>query len=99
MAEKKALPGSGGLEVDVVTPTGPIAHKKSPAVIAPGELGELQVLPGHIPFLTKLHPGVLVLGMSRAQGDVFAVGNGFLEVSPAGDVRVLVERAEAAAEI
>jgi F-type H+-transporting ATPase subunit epsilon len=99
MAERKALPGSGGLEVDVVTPTGPIAHTRTTAVIAPGELGEFQVLPGHIPFLTKLHAGVLVLGESRARGDVYAVSGGFLEVSPTGQVRVLVERALAAADI
>ena len=83
----KALPGEGGLHVALVTPTGPIASERTDAVIAPGELGEFQILPGHIPFLTELHPGVLTIGENRDK-KIYAVGVGFLEVSPKGEVRV-----------
>ena len=85
------------LAVSVVTPRGPVAAEDTDAVTAPGELGELEVLPGHVPFLTELHPGVLVLG--ERERHVFAVSTGFLEVEPDGTVLVLVEQAVAASEV
>ena len=85
------------LAVSVVTPRGPITAEDTDAVTAPGELGELEVLPGHVPFLTELHPGVLVLG--ERERHVFAVSTGFLEVEPDGTVLVLVEQAVAASEV
>ena len=85
------------LAVSVVTPRGPITTEDTDAVTAPGELGELEVLPGHVPFLTELHPGVLVLG--ERERHVFAVSTGFLEVEPDGTVLVLVEQAVAASEV
>jgi len=85
------------LKVSVVTPRGPVAAEDTDAVTAPGELGELEVLPGHVPFLTELHPGVLVLG--ERERHVFAVSTGFLEVEPDGTVLVLVEQAVAAGEV
>ena len=85
------------LKVSVVTPRGPAAAEETDAVTAPGELGELEVLPGHVPLLTELHPGVLVLG--ERERHVFAVSTGFLEVEPDGTVLVLVEQAVAAGEV
>ncbi len=85
------------LKVSVVTPRGPVADEATDAVTAPGELGELEVLPGHVPLLTELHPGVLVLG--ERERHVFAVSTGFLEVEPDGTVLVLVEQAVAAGEV
>ena len=85
------------LKVSVVTPRGPVAAEDTDAVTAPGELGEFEVLPGHVPFLTELHPGVLVLGERERQ--VFAVSTGFLEVEPDGTVLVLVEQAVPAAQV
>ena len=85
------------LAVSVVTPRGPVAAEDTDAVTAPGELGELEVLPGHVPFLTELHPGVLVLG--ERERHVFAVSTGFLEVEPDGTVLVLVEQAVPASDV
>ncbi len=87
----------GTLQVNVVTPTGPVTSEETDALTAPGELGEFEVLPGHIPFLTALHPGVLTLG--EASKTVFAVGPGFVRVSPDGAIEVLVESCEASADI
>jgi F-type H+-transporting ATPase subunit epsilon len=91
-SSKKQLTGSGGLKVTVVTPVGAIAKQSSEAVTAPGALGEFEVFPGHVPFLTKLHAGVLKLGENVNQ-IVYAVGPGLLEVDRDGTVRILVEKA------
>ncbi|MSP17441.1 MAG: ATP synthase F1 subunit epsilon [Myxococcales bacterium] len=87
-----AAGGKGRLEVAVLTPMGPVVTAKVDAVIAPGSLGEFGVLVGHVPFVSGLGIGVLVL-RTGAERERLAVGRGFLEVSHDGTVRVLVEQA------
>jgi F-type H+-transporting ATPase subunit epsilon len=77
------------LAVNLVTPKGVVAHTDANSVRAPGELGEFELLPGHVPLLTALKPGVLTIG-GRAR---YAVGPGYLRVDPAGHVEILVEQA------
>ena len=79
-------------EVQVVTPLGPVLKAECKSVNAPGALGQFEVLEGHIPFLTELHTGVLIVGMEN-QSQRYAITNGFLEVEPGGNVKVLVEKA------
>jgi F-type H+-transporting ATPase subunit epsilon len=80
------------LHVNMVTPRGPVATDETDAVTAPGELGEFEILPGHVPFLTALHPGVLTLGERKGRR-VFAVSRGYLRVDRGGSVEILVANA------
>ncbi len=85
------------LAVNLVTPKGVLAHTDADSVQAPGELGEFELLPGHVPLLSALKPGVLTIGTkARAQ---FAVGPGYLRVDPSGAVEILVEQALPSANI
>ena len=86
----------GSLAVNLVTPKGVVAHTDTDSVQAPGELGEFQLLPGHVPMLTALKPGVLAVG---SKGTTYAVSSGYLRVDPAGAVEILVEQALPATEI
>lgn len=74
------------LQVQIVTPKGIAWGGEVQDIQAPGELGEFGVLPGHIPFLTTLRPGVLSL---RSNDGVrrYTIGAGFAE---AGATRVVV---------
>jgi len=88
---------SSFLAVNLVTPRGVVAHTDSDSLQAPGELGEFELLPGHVPMLTALRPGVLTIGTrTRAR---YAVATGYLRVDPAGAVEILVEQAKAVDEI
>jgi F0F1-type ATP synthase epsilon subunit len=42
------------LQVNLVTPKGVVAGLEADSVQAPGELGEFELLPGHIPMLAAL---------------------------------------------
>jgi len=85
------------LAVNLVTPRGVVAHTDADSVQAPGELGEFELLTGHIPMLTALRPGVLTIGTkARAR---YAVSNGYLRVDPTGAVEILVEQAQPAKDI
>lgn len=43
----------------MITPTKLAVDEEVDEVVAPGELGEFGVLPGHVPFITLLVPGEL----------------------------------------
>ena len=47
------------IELKVVTPSTLAVKEEVDEVVAPGELGEFGVLPGHVPFITLLMPGEL----------------------------------------
>jgi F-type H+-transporting ATPase subunit epsilon len=92
----------------VTTPRGALVDADVDEVTAPGALGEFGVLPGHVPLMSALKPGVLVYraGGAGARGGVVAVGPGFLQVAaPAQNdtahdrVLVLVDQALAAGDI
>ena len=85
------------LGVNLVTPRGVVAHTDADSVQAPGELGEFELLPGHVPLLTALKPGVLTIG-EKARSR-YAVSSGYLRVDPSGAVEILVERAVAAKDV
>ncbi len=85
------------LGINLVTPFGVIAHTEADSLQAPGELGEFELLPGHVPMLTAIKPGVLTIGTkARAR---YAVSSGYLRVDPAGAVEILVEQAVAAKDV
>jgi F-type H+-transporting ATPase subunit epsilon len=85
------------LAVNLVTPKGVVAHTDADSVQAPGELGEFELLPGHVPMLTALKAGVLTIGTkARAR---YAVSTGYLRVDPSGAVEILVEQAQPAKDV
>jgi F-type H+-transporting ATPase subunit epsilon len=87
------------MKLDILTPRGPKRQGIDvPGVELPGLLGELGVLPEHVPFVTAVRPGVVRF---REGNDSvrLAVGAGFLEVTDAGRVVILCERALAPDEI
>ena len=85
------------LGVNLVTPRGVVAHADTDAVTAPGELGEFELLPGHVPMLTALKPGVLTIGEKNRSR--YVVSNGYLRVDPENSVEILVEQATPAADV
>lgn len=85
------------LGVNLVTPKGVVAHTDTDALAAPGELGAMEILPGHVAMLTALKPGVLVIGSKTPAR--YAVSAGYLRVDPTNAIEVLVEKALPAKEI
>ncbi len=85
------------LEINLVTPRGVVAHQAADGLTAPGELGEFELLPGHVPMLTSLKPGVLTIGdRNRVR---YAVSAGYLRIDLSGTIEVLVEQAVAGSDV
>ena len=69
------------MRLSVTTPRGALVDTDVDEVTAPGELGEFGVLPGHVPLMSALKPGVLWY-KGKDRSGVLAVGQGFLQVAP-----------------
>lgn len=77
------------LKLEVATPKGLALSTEASSIQAPSVLGELGVLPGHIPALSSLQCGVLKY-VQDGKKRVAAIDRGFLEVEP-GKVIILTE--------
>ncbi len=51
-------------------------------VVAPGELGELGILPQHAPLLTRIKPGTVKITLVGGEEELVYVSGGILEVQP-----------------
>jgi F-type H+-transporting ATPase subunit epsilon len=96
------------MKLSLTTPRGALVDLDVEEVTAPGALGEFGVLPGHVPLMSALKPGVLVYhhGQNKGHSGVVAVGAGFLQVAAPTQsdtmhdrVLVLVDQALVAADI
>jgi len=81
------------VHVDIVSAEEEIFSGLAEFVALPGEAGELGILPGHMPLMTRIKPGaVRVKVQNRAEEELVCVAGGLLEVQP-GLVTVLADTA------
>lgn len=77
------------LKLEVSTPLGRAIEIESDSVQVPGADGEFGVLPGHLPILAAMKPGVLRY-RHGGHTELAAVGAGYAEADAAG-VRLITE--------
>ena len=78
---------------DVVSAEEQIFSGLAEFVALPGEVGELGILPGHMPLMTRIRPGAVRLKLPNQQEEeLIFVAGGLLEVQP-GLVTVLADTA------
>jgi len=71
------------IQVDIVSAEQSIFSGAADMVIAPGEGGELGILPEHIPLLTRIRPGTLrIRPAGGGEEEVIYVSGGMMEVQP-----------------
>ncbi len=81
------------VHVDVVSAEESIFSGLAEFVVLPGEAGELGILPGHMPLMTRIKPGAVRLKLPQQdQEELIFVAGGILEVQP-GLVTVLADTA------
>jgi F-type H+-transporting ATPase subunit epsilon len=85
------------LKLEIVTPDAKVYSEDVEMVTLPGVEGEMGVYPQHVPLMTQIVPGEIIV---RKNGEDYylAVGEGFVEIT--GDrVAVLADMAVAADSI
>jgi F-type H+-transporting ATPase subunit epsilon len=85
------------LQVEMVTAEGRVLSQEADFVVAPGIEGDLGILPRHIPLLTPLRTGEIMV-RNDGREEYFFVSGGFLEVLP-DKVVFLADVAERAEDI
>ena len=71
------------IHVDVVSAEEQLFSGLAEIVILPGESGELGILPGHTPLITRIRPGAVRIKVPHQEAEEFIfVAGGILEVQP-----------------
>ena len=86
------------VQVNIVTPDGPVYDSEVTMVVAKTVSGEIGVLAGHIPMVAPLAIGAVKLKKADGSQEVAAVNGGFIEVRPE-KISILAPAAEVAASI
>jgi len=85
------------LYLEIVTPQRTLLSAEAEYVSIPGEIGELGILPGHIPLLTNIQSGVLSYKNGGVEEKV-AVHGGYAEICE-DKITILAKIAELKNEI
>ena len=70
------------LHVDIVSAEQAIFSGEATMVIAPGEVGELGILPEHMPLITRIKPGTVRVKSADGSEEFIYVSGGMMEVQP-----------------
>jgi F-type H+-transporting ATPase subunit epsilon len=88
---------SSTLRLEIITPAATIFSEDVEMVTLPGVDGEMGILPQHVPLMTQIVPGEMVV-RKNGQDRFVAVGEGLVEIT--GDhVAILTDLAIAAENI
>jgi len=79
------------LKLEIFTPEAVAYRDDVEMVLIPAELGEMGVYPMHVPLMTRINPGELVV-TKGGENIHLAIGEGFAEITQT-NVRVLVDMA------
>ncbi len=93
MAEQK-----GQFAFEIASPERVVLKERVVQVSVPTEMGEITILPSHIPLVATLKPGVIEAVTIDGRREVMAVSGGFIEVMAEKTV-ILADTAERAAEL
>jgi len=70
------------IQVEVVSAEESIFSGAAKFVALPGEAGELGILPGHVPLITRIKPGAVRIEKADGGEEFVFVAGGILEVQP-----------------
>ena len=86
------------LKFQIVTPERTVLSKEVDALTCPTTMGQITVLPNHIPLIASLISGELI-AKNDNQSEHIAVSGGFVEVRPGNEIVILADTAERSEEI
>ncbi len=69
------------LKLEIVTPEGKVYSEDAEMVTLPGVTGQFGVYPQHIPLMTQMVPGEIIV-TKNGQDTFIAAGEGLIEVTP-----------------
>ncbi|PIR92042.1 F0F1 ATP synthase subunit epsilon [Candidatus Falkowbacteria bacterium CG10_big_fil_rev_8_21_14_0_10_44_15] len=86
------------IHFEIVTPEKVVLKEEVLQLTVPTKMGEITILPHHIPLVASLIPGVIEVKKTNNELETVALSGGFIEVLPT-KVVILADTAERAADI
>lgn len=86
------------MSFEITTPERVVFKDEVDQITLPTEMGEITILPNHLPLVATLKPGEARL-KKNGEDIILAVAGGYIEVLPKNRVIVLADNAERAEEI
>jgi F-type H+-transporting ATPase subunit epsilon len=87
-----------GITVKIVTPDGTIYDAPADEVVLPTVLGQIAILPNHVPMIARLKAGEMIIKKGGEEYPM-AVSTGLLEVAANSMVYIVADTAERAQDI
>ena len=87
------------LTLDIVTQEKRLLTTETTQISAETSSGEITILPGHVPLVTRLTEGLLRFLLPSGKEEVIAIFGGFLELNGEGNCSVLADSAVRATDI
>jgi len=87
------------LHVRIVTLEKVIISDRYISATVPAVTGELTILAGHVPIVTPIKSGEIILKTEKGQNTSLSISSGILEVRPNFGIVILADRAERAEHI
>jgi len=78
------------IHCDIVSAEKELFSGRATMVVASGELGDIGVMPGHAPLLTRIKPGPIRILLDHGEEEIYYASGGYIEVQP-GVVTVLAD--------
>lgn len=92
------MPDKKTIKFEIVTPDRVVLKQEILQVTVMTQLGEITVLPEHIPLVSILKPGVIEAKLVSGETEIMAVSGGFIEVMK-DKVVILADSADRAQEL
>jgi F-type H+-transporting ATPase subunit epsilon len=86
------------IHLEVITQEKHVLTKEVRQLTAPGSMGEVTILPKHIPLFTRLQDGVITI-YTKSGVEELAILGGFMDVGPLSRVTILADAAINASDI
>lgn len=68
------------LHIQIITPEKTLIDQEASEVVVPTTSGELTILPHHVPIVTQIAPGIVVI-KHNGKEETLAIDGGFIEVT------------------
>ncbi len=86
------------LRLKIITPEKLVFDGEVEELVAPGQMGEFGVLPGHVPFLSVLHPGRLRFKAGESGESTLIIHGGLADIKD-DTVSILTDHSENPEEV
>lgn len=86
------------LRLKIITPEKLVFDGEVEELVAPGQMGEFGVLPGHVPFLSVLHPGRLRFKTEESGESTLIIHGGLADIKD-DTISILTDQSESPEEV